>query len=255
MGKPITEFEDLFLTRFLVEGDQFFLRYLRGLNAALSDFYDKLSISESEFAGAFSRTTGSGSKATLIPSYSFVTLQDDCEDEWTLRLYRTELSHIAGGIKSRSCRPATPISVALAHSLVSQGVADIVAFAGASPKRRAEGGVRKSSSAGNLNLVGNRIGIYLYLKIEDLPQLHRKFRWDPEREGQNWSYAFIRSLESILGDEAQSVKTLCIDNERELRQFVEECDSTLLSQATRDELEHLLKPSGIELQGWLSAHL
>lgn len=255
MGKPLVEFSDLFLTHFLTVADQEYVsNYSRQLCDVLALFYIDTSLSETEFIREFTPLGDPHLQPPLervyVPSYSFFARTHNGEHQWTLRLHRTELSHIAGGIKKQS-PPNDPIPSALPHSLVANGLADVVAFTSME-----EGGSKGSGRAGsNLTLTGTRWGMYLYLKIESLSELHKKFRWDAETGAENWSHSFISSLVSAFGDDAQSVVILSFDEIERVNEFVAECNAEALSRVTRDELEYLLQPTGINLQEWLKANV
>lgn len=255
MENARVKFKEMFLLYFLPDCRILpMVRHYLRLQEVLSTYYDEVQIQNDEFMGDLPESDPLELTTLKIPVSGLLARKNTCEESWVLREYQTEISHLSGGIQHRS-KECQEVSSEIAQALVINKIADIVVYSMLPQPKSIISSIFQTRSRDDISLIGNLLGIYLFLKIEAISPLHKKLRWKEKNESKPWFSKFLASLEVVFGNEGKEIITIPFNQLKSSRVFLKDCDSQILSRITHSDLQEMLVPTGIEINQWLAAKI
>jgi hypothetical protein len=162
----------------------------------------------------------------------------DQNDRWMADVFFTRIPHIRGIYSNRATQHSLPSSAEkeLGRWLVGSQAADVF------------------TCKANERYVGTANGLYVYQKLEHLPDLRRlaeNSKYTPQGSDLK---DLLQSLFTILSDKRSASEPAELPTKgRAVRDFLENCDNRVASSLGREKLQALLQPVAISAEQWLNA--
>lgn len=185
--------------------------------------------------------------------YDFVVNNAGANERWEVHVRSTQISHVEGGVVEPTPDGPTVPPPGIEHDLLKEKLASVVTRSVPVPRK---GFRRIFGNAHAVKLTGSRASIYLLLKIESIPPLLKKMRWEPRENGDFYFYDFARRVKSLLReDDSGQTATLQFDDHDEVQNFIKSCDDALKSQVPTGTLDEMFALISLPSREWFAARI
>jgi len=253
MGNPIVEFKELSFIYFLRNVSAAGLEhYCSAFNRIFQREYQDVSFRSAQLVEKFQSALFDTDRVRT--TFSFDVSKRDVQEFWKLRLQTTLISHFEGGVVKKTPDNGK-ITWDIARLLLREGVADVITITQYEGGKKKWSLFHKSADAPVLDLMGGIAGIYLLLKIEAIPALRKKMKWETSDHDFDF-YKFAEVIRASFDEkDSKQIVTIPFNDVYALKNFVADCDNKLLSRMTSKELNDLLASIEVSSNSWLNARI
>jgi hypothetical protein len=251
VGLPITEFKDIGAVYFLRDFTNQSLReYCERLEGAVKSQYasDASSVAMVEQLGPM---LSERPMDRLGASYRFRAGDELRARAWKLRITATEIPHLAVGTTDDES-DINGVPLEFAKLIVERGAADVVDYAPLERRRKRFGLPFTGGFHRPVTVLGTVAGVYVSLKVECIPHLRNKMRWQASSVGGTPFMSLWAGVNGLLGGNNPGLVSIHYEPE-ELVAFLREYDEAVHAGAARRNLDDLFASVGVGLDEWLAA--